>query len=139
MSAEVFLDTNIIVYCFDAENPIKQAAARKLVAGRNWFVSWQVVQEFSSVALHRFKEPLKPADLADYIEWRLWPECRVLPSQTILKHAASIHERFGFRYYDSLIIASALAGGAQKLLSEDLQNGQRIGSLEIVNPFQPAA
>jgi predicted nucleic acid-binding protein len=34
-----------------------------------------------------------------------------------------------------LIVASALAGGAKKLLSEDLQHGQRIGSLEIVNPF----
>ncbi len=135
MSAEVFLDTNIFVYCFDSENPTKQAVAKKLVAGRNWFVSWQVVQEFSSVALHRFKVPLKPADLADYIEWRLWPDCRILPSVNIFTQAASIHGRFGFRYYDSLIVASALAGGARKLLSEDLQNGQRIGSLEIRNPF----
>jgi predicted nucleic acid-binding protein len=135
MSAEVFLDTNIFVYCFDADNPSKQAIAKKLVSKRDWFVSWQVVQEFSSVALHRFKVPLKPADLSDYIAFRLWPECRILPSQAIFNQAMPIHGRYGFRFYDCLVLASALAGGAKTLLSEDLQHGQRIGSLEIVNPF----
>ena len=135
MSAEVFLDTNIFVYCFDADNPSKQAIAKKLVGKRDWLVSWQVVQEFSSVALHRFKVPLKPGDLSDYIAFRLWPECRILPSQAIFNQAMSIHERYGFRFYDCLVMASALAGGAKRLLSEDLQHGQRIGSLEIVNPF----
>ena len=135
MSAEVFLDTNIFVYCFDGDDPDKQAKAKKLVARKGWFVSWQVVQEFSSVALHRFKAPLKPGDLADYIELRLWPECRILPSQAIFNQATGIHGRYGFRFYDSLVVASALAGGAKTLLSEDLQHGQRIGSLEIANPF----
>jgi predicted nucleic acid-binding protein len=98
-------------------------------------VNWQVVQEFSSVALHKFRTPLKPDDLADYIELRLWPRCRVLPSEAILRKAATIHERYGFRFYESLIIASALASGATTLLSEDLQHGQRIDSLEFLNPF----
>jgi predicted nucleic acid-binding protein len=135
MSAEVFLDTNILVYCFDSTNPEKQNISKELVARNNWVVSWQVVQEFSSVALHKFRTPLKSADLADYIELRLWPRCRVLPSEAILRKAATIHERYGFRFYDSLIIASALASGATTLLSEDLQHGQRIDSLEFLNPF----
>jgi predicted nucleic acid-binding protein len=135
MSAEVFLDTNILVYCFDSTNPEKQKISRELVARNNWVVSWQVVQEFSSVALHKFRTPLKSADLADYIELRLWPRCRVLPSEAILRKAATIYERYGFRFYDSLIIASALASGATTLLSEDLQHGQRIDSLEFPNPF----
>jgi predicted nucleic acid-binding protein len=135
MSAEVFLDTNILVYCFDSTNPEKQNISKELVARNNWVVSWQVVQEFSSVALHKFRTPLKPADLADYIELRLWPRCRVLPSEAILRKAATIHERYGFRFYDSLIIASALASGATTLLSEDLHHGQRIDSLEFLNPF----
>jgi len=135
MSAEVFLDTNIFVYCFDADNPSKQTIAKKLVSEGGWFVSWQVIQEFSSVALHRFKVPLKSGDLSDYIALRLWPECHILPSQAIFNQAISIHGRYGFCFYDSLVLASALAGGAKTLLSEDLQDGQRIGSLEIVNPF----
>jgi len=135
MSAEVFLDTNILVYCFDSDSPAKQTKAKQLLAGSDWFVSWQVIQEFSSVALHRFKVPLKPDDLSDYIALKLWPHCRILPSEVILKKAIAVHARYGFRYYDSLVVASAMAGCATVLFSEDLQHGQPIGSLTIRNPF----
>lgn len=135
MPAESFLDTNVIVYAFDASAPEKQRRAKALMEGADWFVSWQVVQEFSSVALHRFKVPLKPADLRDYVGLKLWPRCRVFPSEAIYAKAIEIHGRLGFRYYDSLILASALAGGARRLLTEDMQDGQKIGTLQIVNPF----
>jgi predicted nucleic acid-binding protein len=129
------LDTDILVYSFDAGSPAKQRKAKELLAGSRWFVSWQVVQEFSSVALHRFEVPLKPGDLSDYLSLKLWPRCRVLPSEVILTKAIAIHARYGFRYYDSLVVASAIAGGAKTLLSEDLQHGQSIDSLTIQNPF----
>jgi len=66
MPAEVFLDTNILVYSFDSDSPAKQRKAKELLNGSGWFVSWQVIQEFSSVALHRFKVPFKPQDFSDY-------------------------------------------------------------------------
>lgn len=135
MPAEVFLDTNILVYSFDADSPAKQRKAKDLLSGPRWFVSWQVIQEFSSVALHRFKVPLKPQDLSDYLTLKLWPRCRILPSEVVLTKAIAIHSRYGFRYYDSLIVASALAGSAKMLFSEDLQHGQTIDSLTIQNPF----
>jgi predicted nucleic acid-binding protein len=135
MPAEVFLDTNILVYSFDAGSPAKQRKARELLSGSGWFVSWQVIQEFSSVALHRFKVPLKPKDLSDYLSLKLWPRCRILPSEVILTKAIAIHARYGFRYYDSLVVASAIAGSAKILFSEDLQHGQTIDSLTIQNPF----
>lgn len=135
MPAEVFLDTNILVYSFDPGSPAKQRRAKELLAGSGWFVSWQVVQEFSSVALHRFKVPLEPGDLSDYLSLKLWPRCKILPSEIILTKAIALHSRYGFRYYDSLIVASAIAGRARTLFSEDLQHGQSIDSLTIRNPF----
>lgn len=135
MPAEVFLDTNVLVYSFDADSPAKQRKAKELLAGSGWFVSWQVLQEFSSVALHRFKVPLMPLDLSDYLTLKLWPRCRILPSEVILTKALAIHARYGFRYYDSLVVASAMAGGAKTLFSEDLQHGQSIDSVTIENPF----
>lgn len=135
MPADVFLDTNVLVYSFDADSPAKQRKAKELLAGSGWFVSWQVIQEFSSVALHRFKVPLVPQDLSDYLTLKLWPRCRILPSEVILTKALAIHARYGFRYYDSLVVASAVAGGAKTLFSEDLQHGQSIDSLTIQNPF----
>jgi predicted nucleic acid-binding protein len=135
MPADVFLDTNVLVYSFDADSPAKQRKAKELLAGSGWFVSWQVIQEFSSVALHRFKVPLVPQDLSDYLTLKLWPRCRILPSEVILTKALAIHARYGFRYFDSLVVASAVAGGAKTLFSEDLQHGQAIDSLTIQNPF----
>jgi predicted nucleic acid-binding protein len=44
-------------------------------------------------------------------------------------------------YWDALIVAAAERGGCDRLLTEDLQHGQRLGALTVVNPFlvQPAA
>ena len=135
MSDEVFLDTNILVYGFDPEAAAKQRVSKGLLDSKGWFVSWQVIQEFSSVALHRFAVPMKSNDLADYISLKLWPRCSILPSDAIFSQAIAIHARYGYRYYDCLIISSAIVGGATKLLSEDLQHGQKIGALSIINPF----
>lgn len=57
-------------------------------------------------------------------------------SDTLCHRALDVHARWRFGFYDSLIVASALAAGCRTLLSEDLQHGQRIGDLEIVDPFR---
>ena len=68
MRGDTFLDTNVLVYAFDPGSPQKRDQARALIRGAGWWVSWQVVQEFAHVALHRFTVPLKPKDLAEYLE-----------------------------------------------------------------------
>ncbi|MFT7513289.1 MAG: putative nucleic acid-binding protein, partial [Candidatus Omnitrophota bacterium] len=40
-----------------------------------------------------------------------------------------------YRYYDSLVVASAIHAGASRLYSENLQHGRTIAGLEIINPF----
>lgn len=136
MSAEYFLDTNVLVYAFDQTAPEKQARARELLnVDRNWAISWQVVQEFSSVALHRFAKPVSSDFLKNFIELVLWPKCRVMPSQALYVNAVEIHGQTQYRFYDALILASALESGAPQLYSEDLQDGRKFGGLRIVNPF----
>ena len=135
MSAKVFLDTNILVYAFDPESPEKRERALELIGGRHWCVSWQVVQEFANVALHRFATPIRPEDLGEYLDLVLWPRCEVFPSASLHRSAIAIHQQTGYRYYDSLIVASALASEAPVLYSEDLQDGRRIGPLTIRSPF----
>ena len=58
MSAEFFLDTNVLAYAFDPAAPTKQQRAREIIASSNWLVSWQVIQEFANLALHRFSSGL---------------------------------------------------------------------------------
>ena len=139
MSAEVFLDTNILIYAFDPDAPRHQGRARELLAARDWFTSWQVIQEFASVALHRFKVPMASDDLRDWTDLVLWPRCRVLPGPEVLATALAVRDRTGYRLYDSLIVASALAGGATRLLTQDLEHGRRIDTLRIENPFADLA
>jgi predicted nucleic acid-binding protein len=49
--------------------------------------------------------------------------------------ALAIHRRFKFLYYDSALVATALAYGCDLFLSEDLGHNQRLGDMRIVNPF----
>ena len=134
MNDRPFLDTNVIVYAFDRTDPVKAAIARRLLDA-DWQISWQVVQEFSQVALHRFATPMRPSDLAEFLEIVLWPRCTVLPSADLYREAVAIHGKTQYRFYDSLMVAAAIASGARRLLSEDLQHGRALGPLVIENPF----
>lgn len=137
MSAKYFLDTNVLVYAFDQTAPKKQARARELLdTESDWVISWQVVQEFSSVALHRFATPVSPSFLKNFIELVLWPKCQIMPSRVLYEKAAEIHQQTQYRYYDALIVAAAMESGASLLYSEDLQDGRTFGDLQIENPFK---
>ena len=117
MSDSYFYDTNVVAYAFDKEAPKKKAIAQELIEKDNWFLSWQVIQEFVSVARYKFKEPLHSEDIADYLDVVLWPRCRIYPSPAIHRSALDIHTRTQYRYYDCLIVASALASKSNVLYS----------------------
>jgi predicted nucleic acid-binding protein len=139
MPADFFLDTNILVYTFDASAEAKRAQARELVQSAleagDGVISWQVAQEFLNVALHRFERPLTQREAAEYLDEVLTPLCRVFPSPDLLRDALAIHTETGFRFYDSLIVAAASAAGARILYTEDLQSGRELRGLRIEDPF----
>jgi predicted nucleic acid-binding protein len=137
MPAKVFLDTNVLVYAFDRAADAKRERARAIIQNQSeeWGISWQVIQEFCNVARHRFKVPMRREDLSDYLELVLMPHCEVMPSKALYLKALALHSQTHYRFYDSLIVVSALASGAKELYSEDLQSGRKIGDLQIVNPF----
>jgi predicted nucleic acid-binding protein len=139
MNADYFLDTNILIYSFDDTNPEKRNLARELVRdslihGRG-VVSWQVVQEFINVALHRWEKTMSTADAERYISHTLQPLCKIYPDPLLWKSALQIQSSSGYQWYDSLIVASAIKSGCRFLYSEDLQDGRSFGDLLIRNPF----
>ena len=141
MNAEFFIDTNVLVYTFDSDHPDKQARAQDLVetalSKGTGVISYQVVQEFLNVALHKFAKPMAPDDAARFLGKVLEPLCEVGSSISLYEQAIALQERWRYRFYDALIIGSALQTGCETLYSEDLQHGQKIESLTIVNPFLP--
>jgi len=140
MSAKVFFDTNILVYCFDVSDPEKRAIALSMVSTHldqhTGIISWQVVQEFYNVALHKFKNPLSPEQVACFSREFLMPMCLVYPTEGVWKQALQIHQQTQYRFYDSLIVSAGLVSGAEILYSEDLQSGRVIDGLKIMNPFE---
>ena len=99
-------------------------------------VSFQVVQEFCNVALQKFKKPLSAADMREFLECILMPLCAVFPSGGFYSEALDVRERTGYSFYDSMIIQAALEADCGTLFSEDMQDGFKLFSLTIKNPFK---
>lgn len=139
MSAKFFLDTNIVVYTFDSGAPKKKRRAQELVEQalrtQEGMVSTQVVQEFLNVATTKFSVPLKLSDTQQYLQDVLGPLCLVFPSIDLYRQALVLQQDMQYSFYDSLIIAGALQADCDALYSEDLQHGQQIRGMRILNPF----
>ena len=89
------------------------------------------------VLRRKFRVIANPPDANDFLRHVLAPLLRVQPSPALCTRALDLQERYQFSFCDSLIVAAALEAGCARLLSEDLQHGQRIEGLTIKNPFRP--
>jgi predicted nucleic acid-binding protein len=137
MSAD-FLDSNVFVYLFDDVDDRKRAVAERVVAGAlatgTGAVSYQVVQEVLNVLTRKLGA--SPSDARRFLDGVLAPLWRLGPSPELYVRALEVRERYGFSFYDALVVAAALDAGCARLLSEDLPHGQRIGDLTVVDPFR---
>jgi predicted nucleic acid-binding protein len=138
MSAS-FIDSNVFVYLLDERSHDKTALARQLVRDGlerlDAVISFQVVQETLNVVTRRIPAPLTAHDAAGFLGRFLAPLWQVMPSADLYRRGLEIQERYGFSFYDALIVAAALSAGCTTLYSEDFQHGQRIERLTVVNPF----
>jgi predicted nucleic acid-binding protein len=140
MPAESFIDTNVLVYHVDdtdsRKSDIAHAIIRDAIGTGNACISYQVVQEFLNTMVRKAEQPLGLDDAHTYLSEVLTPLCRIFASIPLYQNALDIQARYRFGFYDSLIVAAALSAGCTQLLTEDLQDGQRIEGLEIRNPFK---
>jgi len=143
MTAKVFVDTNVLVYCRDASEPIKQARALAWMAAlwenRRGRLSFQVLQEFYVTVTAKL-DPGLPRELArrDVRDLSAWKP--VTTDARVLEEAWQFQDRYRFSWRDALIAAAAQAADCRYLLSEDFQDRLELGNLTVVNPFlaQPA-
>lgn len=135
MSA-VFVDTNVLLYADDTRVPAKRERAQSLLkqiaAEENGYVSIQVLQEYFAAATRKLGLSV------DYAQERVTNYAVmsvVRPRLADVLAAIELHRRYKFSIWDALIIRTALIVRCETLYTEDFQNTQRIGSLQIVNPF----
>lgn len=130
----VTLDSNILVYAVSDSGRKKEIAADAI--SRADFISVQVLNEFASVASRKQGKswPEIMSKIAD-VHVTIGRVLSIEPSANA--EALRIADRYQLSFYDALLLAVALAGGARTIFSEDMQDGLVIdGTLRIVDPFR---
>jgi predicted nucleic acid-binding protein len=134
MNDKVFVDTNIFIYLYSNDEPIKKSIAEELFVKYDISISIQVLNELSNVLIKKIK--LGPVEVDKVIE-EASNACVIEPIYVdSIRESLKIMTKYKYSYYDSLIITSALESNCKVLFSEDMQDGQIIeDKLIIYNPF----
>jgi len=138
MSDRFFVDTNLLVYSRDASEPEKQQKAMKWMT-RLWHdksgrLSYQVLQEFYITVTHKL-DPGLPTDIARMDVRSLMSWQPLSASATVMERAWTIQDRYGLSWWDALIVSAAQTAECSYLLTEDLQDKQDFGNVQVINPF----
>ena len=138
MTESCFVDTNLLVYFRDASELEKQPLAERWLselwlkqAGR---LSMQVLSEFYVTVTRKLSPGMNlEAARQDVLNLFAWKPVPI--DAKVAESAWTVQDRFGFSWWDSLIVSAAQRARCTYLLTEDLQDGQDIGELKVVNPF----
>jgi predicted nucleic acid-binding protein len=136
ISVASFIDSNILVYAEAGDAPVKQNIAltllRRLKLDEHGVLSTQVLQEYCNVALRKLQ--LK----ADHVRHQLrsheqFEVVQVTPA--IIQSALDLHQTRSLSFYDALILQAAITSGCDTLYSEDMNAGEVVNGVKIINPF----
>jgi predicted nucleic acid-binding protein len=139
MTGPVFVDTNVLVYDRDQRDLLKHERAQTWISAL-WqhpglgVVSSQVLTEFYWTVTRKLHPGLGGEAARRYMRAMLAWEF-VAVDQAAISDAWTVQDRFGFSFWDSLVVATARLGRCRVLLTEDLQDGQDLEGLLVVNPF----
>ncbi len=131
-----FFDTNVLVYCIDTSDIRKQKLALEVVASCGnaglGILSTQVLIELYNTLVRKQKLPDATAEqvILAYNDWTC-----INSDAGLVQDAVTLSIQYRKSIWDAMVISAALRSGAQTLLSEDMQHGQRFDTLTIVNPF----
>ena len=137
MIAEAFVDTNVLIYAAAGahEFPDKHKRAWDIIGLGQYGISAQVLAEFYVNALKQPKIPLSPDEAATWIA-----NLRTVPVVPIdgglVTEAIACGRRYKINYWDAALVIAAERLEAMTLYTEDLNHGQKYGSVTAINPFK---
>jgi predicted nucleic acid-binding protein len=118
----------------ELEDIRKYSLETQLIGSVDLIVSTQVINEVCSVLVR--KAAFTEIQVRQVIQ-EFYDSCFVVElNAEILLNASNLRIRYGFSFWDGLIVASALSASASLLYSEDMQDGLVVEQLTIVNPFR---
>jgi len=139
LTADVFLDTNILLYAAMAgrADPAKKARARAIVLEEDYATSAQVLAEFFVNATRKGERPMSLETAREWVRQLARKPCVPL-TPDLVTAGADLAQRFQLAYWDAAILAAAQRVGAKTLYTEDLSHGQSYGPVTAINPFLSA-
>lgn len=138
MSANAFVDTNVLVYARDLAAGAKQRRAEALMTelweSRRGRISVQVLNEYLVTVTQKLKPGLSRAEAWGEIE--LYEAWSPLPMDwKMLQSARQLADAHALSWWDALVVAAARSSHCAVLYSEDLAHGEVYGGVRVVNPF----
>ena len=133
----VFVDTNVLIYADDTRDAAKRASARAWLLAlwqrHRGRLSTQVLNEYYANVTRKLGMAQGDAR-AKVRRFQLWQPWQI-DHQTV-EAAWGVEARFGLSYWDALIVAAAAQSGCSYVLSEDMQHGQQMDAVTVINPFK---
>jgi predicted nucleic acid-binding protein len=137
-AARFFIDSNVLLYAHDVNDALREAAAKAwleaLAHHQAGQINLQVLNELAAVLLRKRWLATPDRAFAVVDNYAAFGDKPV--SRAEVKLARHLHSRAGYSWWDCILLASALELGCSHFLSEDLQDGQVIDGLTIIDPFR---
>jgi len=139
MSGKTFVDTNVLVYALDSDagskHRIAQEVVRRLWEQNSGIVSMQVLQELYSAVTRKLSKRVPRQEVRQAV--RHFTQWCIATGPSEIAAAFQMEDAARISFWDAMIVAAAVRGGAVRILSEDLNAGQTIAGITIENPFHP--
>jgi predicted nucleic acid-binding protein len=133
-----FINANILIYAEISDDPAKRqmalTAIKSLYETANGVLSTQVLQDYCNVALKKLK--LSPAHIRSQLDfYETFEVITITPH--IIRLGLDLHQTRSLAFFDAIVIASAQTAGCSVVLTEDMNAGEMINGVKILNPFLP--
>ncbi len=137
MSAEVFLDSNVLLYaCSSApDDAAKRRIAEGLMLDSPFALSAQVLQEFIANALRKPGLGIGEGNIDATLRMASLVRVQAVTRELVLA-AVALRRRYQLSQWDATILAAAKELGCEVVYSEDMKDGQDYGGVRVMNPFK---
>ncbi len=134
------IDTNILVYRVDCNEPTKQPIARELLhqlsSDHNTILLWQVLAEFARwLKASEHAKRIESTTVHEYLNAVRRELSLRMPNPSCLDIALDLASRYSLSHWDSMLVAACFEAGVTTLYTEDMGAPRKIDALELINPF----
>jgi predicted nucleic acid-binding protein len=134
--SRVFIDTNVLVYRFDASEPAKQAAAQQALASveHTFIISTQVMLEFYVTVTRKLRPALSHEAAAEQAA-TLARLPVVSADHHLVERAVTTAGRHQLSVWDAMVLEAAVEADCEEIWTEDLADGATLRGVTVRNPF----